>query len=219
MTAITAELLQRAMGCTRGSALTWWKPLADACAEFDITTPARLAPYLATLGHESNNLTACVENLNYSTADRIVAVFRKFDLDQDRVVDPEELALARTFLHKPEALANFVYGGRMGNTAPGDGHKYRGRGPIQVTGRTNYEAMRDLLAKRLPRVPDFVLEPQAMAEPKWGALAAAAFWHDHGLNGLADNNDFARITKRVNGGQNGMKDRLERLKRARAALA
>lgn len=217
---ITPDVLVRAMRCTRGSALTWARHLDEACTLYAIDTAPRVIAFIAQVGHESQNLTAVVENLNYSTAERVVAVFRKFDADGDRRIDPEELAHARTFLHRPEALANFVYGGRMGNTAPGDGFKYRGRGPGHLTGKDNYEAMRDLLRERgVANVPDFVAEPGVVAEPRWGSLAFAAFWHERGLNELADACRFTDITRRINPGLAGMADRKARYELARKALA
>lgn len=204
---LTADLLQRAAGCARGVALTWAKPLAEACAMFDIAAPARLAAFLATVGHESAGLTRTVENLSYSAE----ALLRTWP----RRYTPE---LAREHARHPELIANHVYGGRMGNSAPGDGWKYRGRGPGMVTGRANYEAMRDLLRQRVPNAPDFVAEPGALAEPRWGAYAFAAFWEDRGLNELADAGDFIRICRRVNGGDIGMEDRMRRYALAKRAL-
>lgn len=204
---LTADLLQRATGCARGVALTWAKPLAEACALFEITTPARLAAFLATVGHESAGLTRTVESFAYRP-DRLVAVW------------PSRFTpgLARELAGHPDAIAEHVYGGRMGNKAPGDGWRYKGRGPGMVTGRANYEAIRDLLRQRVPNAPDFVAEPGALAEPRWGAYAFAAYWEERGLNELADAGEFVRICRRVNGGDVGMEDRLRRYALAKRAL-
>jgi putative chitinase len=205
---ITADLLVRAMRCTRGSALTWAKPLNEACLQYGITSPARIAAFLAQIGHESAGLTRTVENLNYRAEGLLRTWPSRFDAQK-----AADLAM------KPEAIANHVYGGRMGNYQPGDGYRYRGRGLIQVTGRLNYEAVRDLLQARLRDVPDLVALPETLAEPKWAALSAAAYWHDHRLNELADAGDFDHITRRINGGTIGMADRQKRYEQAKQALA
>jgi putative chitinase len=205
---ITADLLVRALRCTRGSALTWAKPLADACALYEITTPARIAAFLAQIGHESQGLTRSVENLNY----RPEGLLRTWPTRFDEVS-------AKAMAQQPALIGNHVYGGRMGNKEPGDGYRYRGRGLVQVTGRANYEGVRDLLKSRLAGVPDFVALPEVLAEPKWAALSAAAYWSDHGLNELADKGDFTGITRRINGGAIGAEDRATRYELARKALA
>lgn len=113
------------------------------------------------------------------------------------------------------------YEGRadLGNTQPGDGFKFRGHGLIQVTGRANHAAARDCLRVKFgPRVPDFEVEPHRLAEPEWAALSAGEYWWRHGLNALADAGDFARITRRINGGTNGQADRLARLATASNVL-
>ncbi len=94
-----------------------------------------------------------------------------------------------------------------------------GRGLLQVTGRANYEAVRDLLRETVPGTPDLLQQPEALAEPRWAALSAAAYWHDHELNALADAGDMRGLTRRINGGFNGLPDRLARYEKARAALA
>ena len=208
MKPITADMLVRAIGCARSDAAAFAAPLTEACEKYDITTPARLAAFLAQVGHESGSLGRLVENLNYGAAGLLATWPTRFTKAQAD-------ALAR----KPEAIANHVYGGRLGNTKPGDGWKYRGRGPIQNTGAANYEAVRDLIRERFPDAPDFVADPDQLATPRWGAIAAGAYWSDHNLNALADVGAFDKITTRINGGQNGRADRRARYERARKALA
>lgn len=112
------------------------------------------------------------------------------------------------------------YEGRadLGNTQPGDGKRYMGRGLIQTTGRTNYAATRDGLRAALPDVPDFEADPAALELPEWAAMSAAWYWHSRGLNALADAGDFFRITRKINGGTNGMQDRLLLWERAKGVL-
>jgi putative chitinase len=203
----TADQLQRC-GLTRGVALTWQQPLADACALYEINTPARLSAFVAQVGHESGGFTRTVENLNYS-ADGLLKTWPTHFTP----------AQAQQFAHQPDAIANQAYGGRMGNTYPGDGAKFKGRGLLQITGRVNYEAVTELLHERISSVPDFAVMPGILAEPKWAAYSAAAFWVDHGLNELADIGAFDRITARVNGGQTGAVDRRARYEAAKRVFA
>lgn len=204
----TADILVRAVGCGRGLAATWEKPLADACRLYEIDTAPRLAAFLATIGHESMGLARTVESLNYS-AERLEAVW------PSRYTP----ALAKSHARNQPVIAEHVYGGRMGNKHPGDGWRFKGRGLLQVTGRANYEAVRDLLRERVPGTPDLLAQPEALAEPRWAALSAAAYWHEHELNELADSGEFMRLTKRVNGGLNGWDDRQARYAKARKVLS
>lgn len=112
------------------------------------------------------------------------------------------------------------YEGRadLGNTQPGDGFRYRGRGLIQTTGRANYAATRDGLRRVAPGAPDFEAEPEALELPRWAAMSAAWFWSSRGLNALADAGDMLKITRRINGGTNGLDDRLKLWAGAKAAL-
>lgn len=105
---------------------------------------------------------------------------------------------------------------RLGNTpeADGDGQKYRGRGCIQVTGRANYEACSEALFgdSRLLNTPEL------LEQPVYAAMSAGWFWQKEGLNTLADKGDFLAITKRINGGTNGLADREALYKRALGVL-
>lgn len=116
--------------------------------------------------------------------------------------------------------AQLRYEGRadIGNTQPGDGYRYRGRGLIQTTGRANYRATRDGLRAYLAEVPDFEEQPEQLEAPKWAALSAGWFWSARGLNDLADAGDFMRLTRRINGGVNGYDDRLALWGAAKAAM-
>lgn len=114
------------------------------------------------------------------------------------------------------------YEGRkdLGNVKPGDGFRYRGRGLIQVTGRANYVRTRDSLRLYFgSTVPDFEAQPEKLEEPRWAAMSAAMFWKQNGLNALADADESLKITKRINGGTNGLADRDEWHAEAMFALA
>lgn len=104
------------------------------------------------------------------------------------------------------------YEGRkdLGNVYPGDGSRFRGHGLIQTTGRHNHRRVTQRLRARFPKldIPDFEAEPQKLTLPRWAALSAADFWDMIGGNALADAGQFKTLTKRINGGFNGLQDRL-----------
>jgi putative chitinase len=112
-------------------------------------------------------------------------------------------------------LAQNHYEGRadLGNVQAGDGFRFRGRGLIQTTGRDNYQRTGDALGV------DLIAEPERLAEPELAARSAAWFWQSHGLNELADGGDIVKITRRVNGGTNGLDDRTALYEAAQAVLA
>lgn len=180
------------------------RPLADACAEFGIDTPARMASFLAQVAHESENLSRLVENLNYS-AEGLRGVFPRYFADPATALD---------FARQPQRIANRVYAARMGNgdEASGDGWRFRGRGLIQVTGRSNYSACG--LALGL----DLLAAPELLEQPGPASRSAAWFWSSRHLNGPADRGDIEAITRAINGGLNGLDDRKAHYARALAAL-
>lgn len=102
------------------------------------------------------------------------------------------------------------YEGRkdLGNTHPGDGSLFRGRGLLQVTGRNNYGITTKKLQERFPDAPDFVAKPQALEEPKWAALSAARFFSENGCSHFADVGEITRVSKIINGGTNGLRERI-----------
>lgn len=113
-----------------------------------------------------------------------------------------------------EIASGEAYEGRkdLGNTQPGDGVRFKGRGLIQITGRTNYDHVGVALNY------DFVKDPEALEKPGAAALSAGWFWFTRGLNEIADKDDFKKITKRINGGYNGLKDRADHWYRCQKAL-
>lgn len=205
---VTAQLLVDAMGATVADAVRFADAIEDAASLYEIDTPQRLAAFLAQIGHESQGLRRTSENLNYS-AKRLVAVW------PSRFTESQAVSLE----HNPEAIANHVYGGRLGNKEPGDGWRYRGRGLIQTTGRRNYEAVTEDLADKLGTVPDFVLQPDLLENPRWAALSAAAYWDSRHLNELADAGRFDAIGRAINGGDHGKEDRRTRHAQALRAVA
>lgn len=167
-------------------------PLAISMA--DLNTPLRLAHFLSQTAHESSNFTTVVENLNYTTPQRIIAVFpNKFKKVED----------AKLYVRNPEKLANLVYANKLGNGKPesGDGYKYRGRGYIQLTGAVNYLLFGQKIGVKLLLDPDLVAT-------KYPLTSAAWFWNRNNINKYADLNNCEKVTRAVNGGLNGYEDRL-----------
>lgn len=106
--------------------------------------------------------------------------------------------------------AQVRYEGRadLGNSQPGDGSKFRGRGLIQITGRANYMACGEGLGL------DLIKQPELLEKPQHACMSAAWFWATNGLNTLADVGDITKISRRINGGSNGLQDRLVYFKKA-----
>jgi putative chitinase len=128
---ITAEQFKHLFPRAQDPA-SWAESMNNVFPTYDINTPHRVAAFLAQCGHESGGWTVFEENLNYS-AQGLNGIFKKYF---------PTLESAQPYARKPEMIANKVYGGRMGNgpESSGDGYKYRGRGPIQLTGKDNYRA-------------------------------------------------------------------------------
>lgn len=201
---LTADILRAALPAARPTDIAKFAtPLAEACAEWGIDTPLRLAAFLAQIAHESGQLRALVENLNYS-AEALLRVFpRHFEARQ-----------AATYARHPDRIASRVYANRMGNgdEASGDGWRYRGRGLIQVTGKANYAACGPALGL------DLIAQPELLEQPGPAARSAGWFWHWNGLNRPADARDIETITRRINGGLTGLDDRKACYARACAAM-
>jgi putative chitinase len=178
--------------------------LQAAMDEFDINTRAREAAFIAQIAHESGGLTRFVENLNYS-AQRLCQVFpKRFP----------SLAAAKPFDRNPEKIANSIYANRLGNGDPasGDGFRYRGRGVIQLTGRSNYREFGKTLGIDLEGDPD------TAASPAVAFRTAAAFWKSRGCNELADKGDFKGVTLKINGGTIGLDERMKLFNLAKSVL-
>lgn len=164
--------------------------LEKACDRFDIMTPRRIAGFLSQCSYESMRFTRTTESMRYS-ASRLLQVFPKYFSESE----------AETYARKERAIANRVYGGRMGNFGLDDGWNFRGRGYIQLTGRVNYTKF---AAAGFPKVLE---DPSIVATPEYAALSAAWYWATHGCNELADKQDIKRLTKTINGGYHGLEQR------------
>jgi putative chitinase len=201
---ITESLLVTSQTCLPAMADKWLIPLQFTCEKFDINTSERIAGFLAQIGHESGGLRFTSENLNY----RAEALTR---------VWPSRFppGVAESYAMQPEKIANRAYADRMGNgdEASGDGWKYRGRGLIQLTGADNYAAF------SLDADNEALVNPDLVAEPELAALSAGWFWNKNGLNALADAKDIVGMSRRINGGTNGLDDRQMRYSRLISVLA
>lgn len=179
-----AELI--ACGVQPTQARIYGPIMGDALAVFEITTKPRVAAFLAQVAVESANFTRTEESLFYKTPERIRAMWPQ------RV---PTLQAAAALCGKPRELANTVYSNRLGNGDPlsDDGWRYRGRGLIQLTGRSNYKVAGDAL-----RV-DYVTQPELVAEPADALMTACWFWASIQANVLADASLIDAITRKVNG--------------------
>ena len=177
-----------------------YNQIPDVVAKFEINTPLRLAHFLAQCAHESGNFRAVSENLNYS-ADGLKKIFgRYFPGD-----------LANSYARNPEKIASRVYGGRMGNgdESTKEGWKFRGRGYIQLTGKNNYTKFGKSINEDITSNPDVVAT-------KYPLASAAFFFNSNNLWSTCDqgsSDDVVKsVTKRVNGGYNGLDDRIKHFK-------
>lgn len=172
----------------------WHAALNKFLPQYNISTPERVAAFMSQCMHESANFTAIKENLNYRV-ESLLKVFPKYF---------KTSAIATQYANNPEMIANKVYANRMGNGAEssGDGYKYRGRGLIQITGHDNYKTFADSIKMPLDKVPAYL-------ETIDGAIESACwYWKMRNINIYADKADVHGMTKVINGGTNGLDDRL-----------
>ena len=202
---INSELLRKICPALESAEADQYAPLLmQAMLQFDISTPRRQSYFLAQIIHESQQLTRWVENLNYS-AERLMAVWpKRFP----------SIEFARLFARQPEKLANYVYANRNGNGSieSGDGWKYRGRSPLQITGKANYKPCGEKLKL------DLVGQPELIEQPQYGFLASAWWWWSRGLNSAADQGAFDTVTKTINGSVATLPERATVLARVQSAL-
>ncbi len=202
ITAAQWETLLIKLGAKQSTARRWAAPFEDEVQPGRFNLGAdELDDFLSQILHESNRLESMQENLNYS-AERMVEIWP----GRFPTIDA-----AAPYAHNPEALANKVYAGRMGNIEPGDGWRYRGRGPIQLTGRDNYEFVGNLIGQ------DLVGLPELMEQPRYALEATIAWWEDRIPD--ARIGDPERVRRLVNGGIIGLDDTKRLAKLAREAFA
>lgn len=181
--------------------------VADTSAKFNINSTLRLAHFMAQCSHESGGFKATRENLNYS-AERLKQVFPKYFPGN----------LSDSYAHDPSRIGSRIYANRMGNSdeASGEGYLFRGRGYIQLTGKDNYTRFAGFIGEDTVANPDLVATKYALA-------SAAFFFESNQLWILCDrgesDEDVTAVTKRVNGGTNGLVDRIHHFKKIHSLLS
>lgn len=178
----------------------WYDALSELLPKYEIDTAQRIAAFIAQCSHESNEFRAIKENLNYRW-ESLRRVFPKyFPTDE----------LAQQYAHNQEAIANKVYGNRMGNgdEESGDGFRYCGRGLIQLTGKNNYQAFADSIGMSLEECVEY------LGTFKGAVESACWFWNKNNLNHWADAGDVTKTTKVINGGTLGLEDRIAKYNHA-----
>jgi putative chitinase len=205
---LLTEAQLAAMIPTNKEVAAWCEELNKALPKYDITTPERIAGFISQCAHESQNFLAMSENLSYRE-ETLLKVFPRYFGPGKRN--------AAEYARNPEKIANYVYmdefrTSKLGNTQPGDGWRFRGRGLKQLTGRDNYT--------RFAKDYDMTAEEAAeWVETKEGALASALwFWNTNNLNAVADTGSVPALTKKINGGDIGLQDRQARYEKAMAVL-
>lgn len=166
---------------------------------YNVHEPDSFSAFVAQCSHESGGFSTTVENLNYSES-ALNSVFAKYFKNAGRS--------AASYARKPESIANVVYANRMGNgsTASGDGWKFRGRGYIQLTGKDNYVAFSKDTGIDVVSNPDII-----QRDPLLCLLTAFWYWDKNNLNRFVKTSDFKGLTKAINGGYNGLADRVKML--------
>jgi putative chitinase len=178
----------------------WHEALDQLLPDYDITTPARVAAFVAQCAHESADFVFIKENLNYRAA-TLTKVFPKYF--------PNDAAAA-AYAGRPEKIANRVYANRMGNgdEASGDGYRYCGRGLIQLTGKDNYTFFAGSMEIPVEEASDY------LATFEGAAQSACWFWETNNLNRYADSGDIKGMTKVINGGYIGLENRISHYEHA-----
>ena len=194
----SSELLRPIVGANLS--LAWGDHLDNAMLKFGLTDTddsklikQRVSLFLANVCKETERLTKLEENLWY-TAERIKVVWPKLFKSVEE---------AKHYEKNPQKLANFVYGqpgNTLGNTQPNDGYYFRGRGPVHTTGRYNYKKASQNLDM------DFMTHPELIAQPQYGAEAAAYFWKSKNINRVADIGDVRSVRGIINPALLGLND-------------
>ena len=178
--------------------IPWLIAAIEECPKAGIDTMNELASFLAQCAHESREFTHLEENLNYSAKRLMVIWPKRFTT----------LELAMKYEHNPQHLANYVYDdanrgpkSKLGNIHPGDGWRWRARGPIQITGLDNYKWLQRDTGIEVLENPDILLTPVP------GIISACWYWKTHNLDAIDDDKDMRLETRKINGGEIGIQDR------------
>lgn len=198
------EMLKE-MGVSSHDAEQYIHHLEKALPKYGIAdSRLRLAHFFSQVLHESGCMRFDMENLNYSS-EALRKVFGKYFTTK---------AEADAYARQPEKIANRVYANRMGNRGEtsGDGWKYRGRGLIQLTGRINYQAFAEWVGD------EAILNEPDRVSSEYAVQSAVFFWDKNNLNRFADKDDVVGLTRKINGGENGLAHRRELLNKAHGLL-
>jgi putative chitinase len=186
--------------------------MSKSFPKYEINTPARIQAFIAQVAHESGEFTIKTESMNYTTPERLVAIWpSRFNMDGSNGKHN-----AHDYIKNQEKLANLVYSGRMGNgdAASGDGFRYRGGGNMQLTGKESYEKYAKFIGKDVGETADLVRSTDEYALDS----ACWEFAIDKQLNDEADRGEFITITKRINGGTIGLEERQKYYARAKTQI-
>lgn len=188
--------------------------------KYGIDTKAKLQHFLAQAGHETGgfNKLAIAENMNYTTENGLLNTFK----DYFSKTDATKRAPA-DYIRNPEALGNYVYGGRMGNgnEASGDGYLYRGRGVFQLTGKSNYQAFQTHYNSNFSTPINLINNPSLLAtNEELAVISAMWYYQKRVLNKVTvdENTNSDNVTYRINGGYNGKEDRQTRTAKAKQEI-
>lgn len=176
----------------------WYDALSKILPEYGIDTEQRIAAFIAQCAHESGGFTVLKENLNYRPA-TLRKVFPKYFPNDEIAVE------YCNRINKQQAIANRVYANRMGNgnEESGDGWRFAGKGLIQLTGRNNYTLFAKSIGMSVEEASEYIVTFE-------GAVKSACwFWKTNNLNQWVDKGDIVTLTKRINGGTNGLSDRIK----------
>lgn len=206
--------LRGATGCSQEKAELYLPFLVGTLKAYSINTPRRIAGFLSQIAHESGKLERVEENLNYSTT-ALISMFGRHRISRE---DAEKYGRGPGRPANVRMIANILYGGQwgrlnLGNTDPEDGWRHRGMGLKQLTGKRNHKACGEALGE------DFVTNPERLMLPVNATLSAGWFWHTNHLNEIADLGDVTNMTKIVNGGYNGLGERIALFAQAEKVLA
>lgn len=198
---ITVEQLTSLVGATKAKLMI--DELNICFEKYNINTKLRICHFMAQALHESGGFSVFTENLNYSK-DGLLKTFPKYF----------DSITALKYARNPMMIANRVYANRMGNGTEesGEPSKYIGRGIFQNTGKINYKKLSDEFKI------DFINNPVLLATPKYATISAGFYWNSNNLNVYADKDDILTITKRINGGTNGLDDRTNWLNKCKKII-
>ena len=189
--------------------IPWLIAAIEECPKAGIKTTNELASFLAQCAHESSEFTKLEENLNYSDR-RLAQISKRFSAnpEEENAALRRPNALATSLQRNPEALANYWYDdanrgpkSKLGNIHSGDGWRYRGCGPIQITGLDNYTRLQKETGIQVIAHPEIILTPTP------GIISACWYWKTHNLDAIDDDKDMRLETRRINGGEIGLQDR------------